>query len=142
MERLIELLHSNNHSLVVSSASGEIRCYDGRGVSDLYNIYVNDASFLDGASIADKVVGLGAAAIMALGNVKKLHTDVISEDASDLLARYGLDVSYSLKVPYIINRSRTGRCPLESLLADNDTSSLEYMWAVIKKFVSDMTSNR
>ena len=62
---IVDILHQGNHSLVVSN--GTVSVFDGRGVSDLYRILNEDPSLLDGADIADKVVGKGAAALMLLG---------------------------------------------------------------------------
>ena len=60
MDDLIEILHDGSHSLVV--ANGEICTFGGRGISDLYNILSEDPGFLQGAEVADKVVGKGAVA--------------------------------------------------------------------------------
>jgi iron complex outermembrane receptor protein len=38
---------------------------------------------LDGASIADKVIGKGAAALMIAGCIKEVYADVISEAAME-----------------------------------------------------------
>ena len=84
MEKLIRLLHEGNYSLVV--AHGEIRTFSGRGVSDLYALSGEDPGFLRGASVADKVVGKAAAALMIVAGVSELHADVISRPALDLLA--------------------------------------------------------
>ena len=67
------------------------------------------------------VIGKAAAAIMAIGGVKKVHTGVISESAYDLLVRSGIEISFDKKVAYIINRTQTDRCPLEKLCADAST---------------------
>ena len=67
MEKLIRLLHEGNYSLVV--AHGEIRTFSGRGVSDLYALSGEDPGFLRGASVADKVVGKAAAALMIVAGV-------------------------------------------------------------------------
>ncbi len=68
---------------------------------------------LRGAFIADKVVGKAAAALMVLGGVRELFADVISHSALELLARYRVRVSYTVAVDHIINRTRTGWCPME-----------------------------
>ena len=52
-----------------------------RGVADLYDLLTQEPDFLKGALIADKVVGKGAAALMILGGIKELHTDIISSKA-------------------------------------------------------------
>lgn len=116
MEDLIRLLHEGDHSLVV--AHGDIRTFDGRGVSDLYSLLKEDPGFLKGTSIADKVVGKAAAALMILGGVKEVFTDIISRPALDLFARSEVRVGYGKVVPHIINRTKTGWCPLETRCFD------------------------
>lgn len=116
---LIELLHSGNHSLVV--ANGDVCTFNGHGVSDLYNLFNEDSGFLKGASVVDKIVGKAAAALMILGEIKEVHTDVISQLALDLFAGSGISVSYVTVVPHIINRTQTGWCPLETRCHDCQT---------------------
>ena len=55
-------------------ANGDnIRTFTQRGVADLYDLLTQEPDFLKGASIADKVVGKGAAALMILGGIRELH---------------------------------------------------------------------
>ena len=68
LEDIIRLLHEGKHSLVVSN--GEVRTFDRRGVADLYALLREDSDFLKGASVADKVVGKAAAALMILGALR------------------------------------------------------------------------
>ena len=65
------------------------------------------------ASIADKVVGKAAAALIALAKVKEVYADVVSRPALDLLSKTNVKIRYGTVVPYIINRTATGWCPLE-----------------------------
>ena len=111
LEDIIRLLHEGKHSLVVSN--GEVRTFDRRGVADLYAC-CGRFRFPEGASVADKVVGKAAAALMILGEVGELHADVVSRPALDLFADSGVRVSYGTAVPHIINRTKTGWCPLET----------------------------
>lgn len=104
LEDIIRLLHEGKHSLVVSN--GEVRTFDRRGVADLYALLQEDSDFLKGASVADKVVGKAAAALMILGEVGELHADVVSRPALDLFADSGVRVSYGTAVPHIINVQR------------------------------------
>lgn len=85
MDDLIQLLHEGKHSLVV--ANGEVCTFNGRGVIDLYHLLQDDPGFLYEASIADKVVGKAAAALLALAKVKEVYADVISRPALDLLSK-------------------------------------------------------
>ena len=96
LEDIIRLLHEGKHSLVVSN--GEVRTFDRRGVADLYALLREDSDFLKGASVADKVVGKAAAALMILGEVGELHADVVSRPALDLFADSGVRVSYGTAV--------------------------------------------
>ncbi len=113
MEDLIDLLHKGNHSLVV--ANDDVATFDGRGVADLFNLLNEDPGFLDGADVADKVVGKGATALMILGKIHAVHADVISEPALALFSQSTVKVSYSEVVPNIINRKGDGICPVETL---------------------------
>lgn len=112
MEELVSLLHEGNHSLVV--ANGDICTFNGRGVSDLYGLFKGNPGFLKGASIADKVVGKAAAALMISGGVKRVFTDIVSRPALDLFATSKVHISYGIIVPHIVNRTKTGWCPLET----------------------------
>ena len=85
MEDLICLLHEGSHSLVV--ANGDVCTFDGRGVSDLYDLFKEDSGFLKGASLADKIVGKAAAALMALAEVREVYADVVSRPALDFTGR-------------------------------------------------------
>lgn len=67
MDELVRILQDGKHSLVV--AGDGIRTFDGRGISDLYGILTEHPDWLRGASVADKVVGKGAAALLILGGV-------------------------------------------------------------------------
>ena len=134
MNDLIELLHKRRHSLVV--ANGEICTFKGRGVTDLYHLLQVDPGFLYEASIADKVVGKAAAALMALAKVKEVYADVVSRPALDLLSKTNVKIRYGTVVPYIINRTATGWCPLEILCFDCATP--EECFHQIKVFYKQM----
>lgn len=136
MKALVELLHSKGCSCVIRN--GEVvREYYQRGVKDLYELYKVDSKFLNGASVADKVIGRAAAALLILGGVKRLYADTISQLALDILSKSDMEVSYSQAVPQIINRTKTAPCPLES--ATRDIESLEQIFVAIEEFVSSHT---
>lgn len=113
MNDLIDILHEGHHSLVV--ANGDVCTFDGRGISDLYNLLSEDPEFLRGASVADKVVGKGAAALMILGGIVEVYADIISSAALGFLQDKGLRVYFGCEVTYIINRNGDGICPVEQL---------------------------
>lgn len=121
-EQTIGLLFAEKCSCVVRNGD-EVRIFRERGVKDLYRLLREEPQLLDGAFVADKVVGKGAAALMILGGIGELHADVISRPARLLLAASPVHVSYTLEVPYIVNRTRTGQCPVETLCRDCATAA-------------------
>lgn len=135
MEELIRLLNEGGYSCVVRHRD-ETRTFSRRGVADLYDLCRTDRDFLQGAWLADKVIGKGAAALMVLGGVARVWTRVISTPALSLLRNGGVEVAFAEEVPCIINRTRTGRCPLETLCDVSDNPAALY--PVIESFVSRM----
>ena len=131
----IAILRDGTHTLVVDHGD-EVFTYDGRGVSDLYDVYHNQPGLLSGATVADKIVGKGAAALMCVGGVRRVYAGVISSAALTMLQGSGVAVSYGEVVPYIINRSATGMCPLEMRCRDSHTP--QECLPLINAFVEQM----
>lgn len=119
--QLIDRLHAERCSCVIRSGT-QIRTFRERGVKDLYRLLTEEPELLRGAFVADKVVGKGAAALMIVGGVAEVYADVASTAALALFAQYGVGVECALEVPQIINRARTGRCPVETLCLDCRTA--------------------
>lgn len=111
MEDLVRLLHDGKFSLVV--ANGDVCTFNGHGISDLYKLFNEAPGFLRGASLADKIVGKAAAALMVLGEVREVYADIICLSAIDLLRNNKIQFDYGIVVPNITNRAKTGLCPLE-----------------------------
>ncbi len=107
--------------LALVSADGSGSTYSQKGVADLYFLLNHDPARLRGASVADKVIGKGAAALMALGGVKEVWAGVVSRPALELLEKAGIPVSYGKLTDGIINRAGTGPCPVESLCSAAET---------------------
>lgn len=139
MSDIIETLHREGCSCVIAQGQRLTLCHR-RGVADLLHLLKTEPDILDGAMIADKVVGKGAAALMILGGVKAVYADVISRQAMSLFAASGTDVSYGLCVDNIINRAGTGVCPVESLCAGCSTAA--DCLPLIENFVRENSKNR
>ena len=132
MEELINLLHTGGYSGVIAN-EGKIRTFTQRGVADLYDLLTREPEFLKGALIADKVVGKGAAALMILGGIKELYTDVVSSNAMDLFQTSDVKVDFVQEVPFIWNRDHTGWCPVETMCSEED--SAEAILQLIRGFL-------
>ena len=137
MENIIDMLHKGGFSCVMKNRE-EIRTFTQRGVADLYDLYQTEPAFMRGASIADKIIGKGAAALMVLGGFKAVYADIISTPALALLREAGVEVTFAQEVPHIINRNKTGWCPLET--ACDKLNSVEEMYPVIRDFITKMRS--
>ena len=114
MNDLLQRLHEGGYSCVIYN-KGKTAVFPRRGVIDLFELLAKEPDFLRGASVADKVVGKGAAALMLLGGVSRLHADVISTPALELLKDSCLEVTYGQSVPHVQNRTKTDWCPVEKL---------------------------
>lgn len=137
MSSLKDELQKGGWSCVIGNGA-EMRTFSRRGVADLYDVLMTESALLEGASIADKVVGKGAAALMILGKVSRLHTHIISTPALALLRSAGVIVDFDIETDYIINRDGTGRCPVETLC--DGLSEPEKMLPLISDFLSKIRS--
>lgn len=135
MEELISILHQGNYSCVIKNGD-EIRTFTQRGVADLFDLIHNEPAFLQGAIVADKVVGKAAFALMLAGGVTHLHTDLISSKALELLENNNLKVTYQTEVPIITNRDKTDWCPLEKLCMEE--RSVPNILNIITNFINQI----
>lgn len=139
MKKIIRILHNEDCSCVVGNY-GQIYTFHGRGVSDLYDMVKNKPGFLDGAFIADKVVGKAAAALMIIGKVENIYADVISLSALVLLREAGIEADFGRIVPIIENRSHSDWCPLERICYQE--KSARNILHLIEGFVAEIKRNR
>ena len=135
MEQLKEILHSGTCLGVARSLQGELKLFERRGVADLFSLVSDEPQFLREASVADKVIGRGAALLLVKGGAREVYAEVISSGALDVLSRAGVTVSFGKEVPNIINRTGTDVCPVENLTAG--TSSPDEAYRLIKDFLKD-----
>ena len=70
--------------------------------------------------VADKMIGKAAAALMAVGGVKQVHTNLISTPAREMLEKAGVQVTAAEEVEMILNRDQTGQCPMDQSLNETD----------------------
>lgn len=118
----IDLLFAEKCSCVVRNGD-TIRVFRERGVRDLWRLLHEERELLDGAFVADKVVGKGAAALLIAGGVKGLFACVVSRAALELLGGAGIAVSYTAAADHIVNRAGDGICPVERLCAGAQTAA-------------------
>lgn len=118
MQQLIEILRREKCSLVVKN-HGIVTTYSKPGVRDLEHLLDHDPEMLDGATIADKVIGKAAAAMVVVGGVKELYAEVLSKKAIPFLEEAGIAYTYGTLVDTI--KEEGDRCQLEKITAPATT---------------------
>lgn len=89
-----------------------------KGVQPLIDFLIQDDKAEKELILVDKIIGRGAVILAKLIGVVEIHTPVISQDALQLAMEYNITCEYLTLVPFIINRDKTGRCPIESCVLD------------------------
>ena len=118
MQQLIEILRREKCSLVVKN-HGIVTTYSKPGVRDLEYLLDHDPEMLHGATIADKVIGKAAAAMVVVGGVKELYAEVMSKKAIPFLEETGIAYTCGTLVDTI--KEEGDRCQLEKITAPATT---------------------
>lgn len=135
-QNIIELLYRGNYSCVIAQGN-DIRIFRQRGIKDLFELVNNDRGFLRGASIADKVIGKAAAALIIEGGIQSVYADVISLSALSLLEKSHIPVEFGNLVPYIRNHTGNDWCPMEKLCYE--IASVNDILDAIQRFITKKT---
>ena len=138
-QTLVQLLHATRCSLVVENL-GETRTYDKKGVRDLVWLLDNEPERLQGARVADKVVGKAAAGLMARGGVREVYAEVMSRLALPVLEQAGINHCCGTHVDNIIIEAGDDRCPLEQIVMPATTP--EDIEALLRQHFIQMTSHK
>ena len=119
-EDMLETLNQNGLSLLVRN-KGITTQHENRGVQDLLQLLQEKPDRLQGAIVADKLIGKAAAALMIAGGVKEVHTNLICTSARELFEANNVLCFAKEEVPEILNRDRSGKCPIDSQIEDAAT---------------------
>lgn len=115
--QMLDMLNEQGLSLLVFN-HGELTTHANRGVQDLLQLISEQPERLQGAVVADKIIGKAAAAIMATGGVREVHTNIICTPAKKLFEQQGILIFATEEVPMILNRDRSSMCPIDTQIAD------------------------
>lgn len=120
-KELHRLLEDSGDTLAVLKDGEVVFHSQERGLKPLYGLYKTRPELLKGALVADRVTGKAAAVLSVVCGAEEVYSDLISDHALQVLEAGGVRASYGEKVPYIVNRTQTGMCPMEALVLDADT---------------------
>lgn len=93
-----------------------VRTESGRGIAPILSLH--DEGALQDVLVVDKVVGKAAAIVMCEGGVKACVALTMSESALAYFKLRGVAAEYQTLVPYIVNRTGDGACPMETTVRD------------------------
>ena len=149
MNTAIPVSQTDIDAALARIAAGEADCFilrpgceplpgHGRGVRPLLQLLENAPETLHGAVLADKIIGKAAAMIAVLGGVAAIHTLTASESALAFLQGAGIPAAARQTVPYIINRTGDGICPLEQTVqtVDDPAEALPLLKATIARLMA------
>jgi len=114
-----EYLEKENLSLAVVKNGKLIFKSHEKGIKPIYTLAVK-VEDVKGSSLADRVIGKGAAMICKYIGVKEVYGSLISEAAAEVLNMADIKFSYEEICPYIRNRDNTGICPIEKLSLETE----------------------
>lgn len=121
LNRAKELL--KNGASLAAVNGGDERIFSEHGVKMLLSL---QTGALSGACVADKVVGKAAAMLLVRGGAVEVYAEVISSPALEVLKNHKIICLYGKEVPNIINRTKTGICPMEQAVLGVDDIEKAY----------------
>lgn len=90
-----------------------------RGVIALLDL-LDERKSLAGFAAADKVVGKAAASLYVLLGVTSVYGETMSKAGKTMLESHGIECCCSELVEQMMNRDRTGICPMEAAVSQLD----------------------
>lgn len=114
LEMAKNYIEEGKFSCVIVKDSELVYTSTSRGIFPLYEAKELLNLDLNNSSLADKVIGKGAAMIAHEAGIKNIYGQLMSEQAIDYMNQFNLNVLYKKLVPYIKNRDYTGMCPVET----------------------------
>ena len=130
IEELKNRLYEKDASLVVKFSNGEIKDYFNKRVIDIVSILKEGENGLNGAVVADKIIGKVAATLLTKGKVKKVYTKTLSKFGKEVFDNNNISYEYEIMTEYVINNDKTGMCPMENKFKDEVNLDIIYDYFV------------
>lgn len=108
-------LKKGEYSLVLVKNGEIVGTSREKGVKGILEFYLNKKELLEGAAVADKLMGRAVAMICKGGKVKGVYTPLLSEGGETILKGGNIPYQADRIVKWIKNRDNTDLCPIEKL---------------------------
>ena len=118
--RLARLTLQARNASAVAASGGEVRgVAHGEGLRPLLHL-LDEGAVPPGCAVADRIVGLAAAKLIAGSGAAAVWSPLGSALAADWLARTGVVFEWERQVPVILGRDGQAECPMERLARTTD----------------------
>ena len=131
-----KILEEESQKIVVAKDGKVVFKSTDRGIKPMYYLAKNMKEEAKGSSLADRVIGKGAAVICSYLGVKELYAELLSENAISLLDKEDIKYDFKDKCDYIKNRDKTDYCPIEK--RSLDTEDPEILLSRIEVFLNSL----
>jgi hypothetical protein len=110
-----QTFQGNNYAFVLVKEERVLATGTQEGVGELLAVVAALGDKLQGASLADKIVGKAVAMVAAFAGLAVVYTPLGSEAAIRVCQDYGILFQADHVVPLIRNKRNDGPCPMERL---------------------------
>ena len=121
-------------AVVIRGTDGRTATASGHTIAPLVSLTEKHADLFPGAQVADRIIGKGAASLMAYMGVKEAYGYIMSESGLAMLQRYGISASWGELVDVIYNNAGTDMCPLEKTVLNIPAENLDACAAAVLEF--------
>jgi len=121
-----DALRRGDYSLVIVRDGRIIYASRSHGIGGILGAIEELDNRIEGASVADRIIGKATALLLAYSKVKDAYAVIISRNGLETLRSHGVQVDYENLVPKILDRSRREICPFEKIALEIDSPRLGF----------------
>lgn len=115
-----KILYDENQKLVVVKDGIVIYKSQDRGIKPMYKLAIEMKDRAHGSSIADRVIGKGAALLCTYIGIKEVYGELMSQGGIDTLQKSNIKYITKNSCEHIQNRDKTDLCPIEKRSLDTE----------------------
>ena len=120
LEQAKKALEAEGVTFAAVSSCGEKKTSQKKGIAPMMEILAECPEFLQGAAVADQVIGKAAAFLYVRLGIRKLYAEVLAESGLSVLRAHAIEAEYGTLTLKIINREGTDQCPMEKTVVSID----------------------
>lgn len=137
LSKLLDILADPAITFAAQTKNGLVTSCE-KGIAPMMRLLIADPTALEGAYVADRVIGKAAAHLLVYGKAAGVYAQLISRHAEDLLNGRGMPFIGGEVTPYIQNRRQDGVCPMEQTVLEIEDSeeafaALKDKWLVMQQ---------